>query len=134
MPITIRYTFLTQILCIELELTVNKYGTLVRKNATEAADTPTKVCNKLLFKQKVPQCVDILNKTVVGLLLEKELLVASKDSNIIVNDKTLSEGINDLVSFKAIKIDLLSGENSSNFQIILLLTVPTHLMFKNIMM
>ena len=62
MPITIRYTFLTQILCIELELTVNKYSTLVRKNATEAADTPTKVCNKLLFKQKVPQCVDILNK------------------------------------------------------------------------
>ena len=134
MPITIRYTFLTQILCIELELTVNKYGTLVRKNATEAADTPTKVCNKLLFKQKVPQCVDILNKTVVGLLLEKELLVASKDSNIIVNDKTLSEGINDLVSFKAIKIDLLSGENSSNFQIILLLPVPTHLLFKNSMM
>ena len=134
MPITIRYTFLTQILCIELELTVNKYGTLVRKNATEAADTPTKVCNKLLFKQKVPQCVDILNKTVVGLLLEKELLVASKDSNIIVNDKTLSEGVNDLVSFKAIKIDLLSAENSSNFQIILLLPVPTHLLFKNIMM
>ena len=120
MPITIRYTFLTQILCIKLELTVNKYGTLVRKNATEAADTPTKDCNKLLFKQKVPQCVDILKKTVVGLLLEKELLVASKDSNIIVNDKNLSEGVNDLVSFKAIKIDLLSGENSSNFQIILL--------------
>ena len=63
-------------------LTGNKQDALVRKNASEAASTPTKVCNKPLLNQNVPQCVDILNKTVVGPLLEKELLVASKDSNI----------------------------------------------------
>ena len=47
-------------------------------------------------------------------LLKKELLVASKDSsNIIVIDKTLPQGSNDLVDFEAIKRDLLSDENSS---------------------
>ena len=35
--------------------------------------------------------MDILNKTVVDPLLEKELLVASKDSSIRVTDKTLSQ-------------------------------------------
>ena len=53
------------------------------------------------------------NKTVVDPLLEKELLVASKDSSIIITDKTSSQGGNNLVDFKAIKRDLLSGENSS---------------------
>ena len=95
------------------ELTVNKHDTLIRKNASEAANTLTKVCNKPLLNQNVPQCVEILNKTVVDPLLEKELLGASKDSDIIVNDKTLSQGGNDLVDFEAIKRDLLSGENSS---------------------
>ena len=87
-------------------LTVNKYGALVRKNSSEAANTPTKVPNKHFLNQNVPQCVDILNETVVEPPLEKELLVASKDSNIIAND-------NDLVDFESIKKDLLSGENSS---------------------
>ena len=46
--------------------------------------------------------------------MKKELLVASKDSsNIIVIDKTLPQGSNDLVDFEAIKRDLLSDENSS---------------------
>ena len=54
-----------------------------------------------------------MKKTVVDPLLEKELLVASKDSNIIVIDKTLSQGGNDLADFEAIKRDLLSGKNSS---------------------
>ena len=53
------------------------------------------------------------NKTVVDPLLEKELLAASKDSNIIIIDKTSSQGGNNLVDFEAIKRDLLSGENSS---------------------
>ena len=66
-----------------------------------------------MLNQNVPQCVDILNKTVVDPLLEKELLVASKDSSIIVIDKTSSQGGNDLVDFEAIKRDSLSGENSS---------------------
>ena len=47
------------------------------------------------------------------MLLEKELFGASKDSNIIVNDKTLSQVSKDLVEFKAIKRDSLYGENSS---------------------
>ena len=46
-------------------------------------------------------------------MLEKELLAGSKDSSIIVIDKTSSRGGNDLVDFEAIKRDLLSGENSS---------------------
>ena len=45
-------------------------------------------------------------------MLEKELLVASKDSHIIVTDKTSSQVGNDLVDFEAIKRDLVSGENS----------------------
>ena len=94
-------------------LTGNKQDALVCKNASEAASISTKVCNKPLLNQNVPQCVDILNKTVVDPLLEKELLVASKDSSIIVIDKTSSHGGNDLVDFEAIKRDLLSGENSS---------------------
>ena len=53
------------------------------------------------------------NKTVVDPLLEKELLTASKDSSIIIIDKTSSQGGNNLVDFEAIKRDLLSGENSS---------------------
>ena len=57
--------------------------------------------------------MDILNKTVVDSLLEKEYLVASKDSNIIVIDKTSSHGGNDLVDFEAVKRDLLSCKNSS---------------------
>ena len=65
-------------------LTGNKQDALVRKNASEAASTPTKTCNKPLLNQNVTQCVDILNKTVVDSLLKKELLVASKDSNIRV--------------------------------------------------
>ena len=40
-------------------------------------------------------------------------MVASKDSTIIVIDKTSSQGGNDLVGFETIKRDLLSGENSS---------------------
>ena len=53
------------------------------------------------------------NKTVVDPLLEKELLAASKDSSILIIDKTSSQGGNNLVDFEAIKRDLLSGENSS---------------------
>ena len=94
-------------------LTGNKQGALVRKNASEAASTPTKTCNKPLLNQNVPQCVDILNKTVVDPLLEKELLVASKDSNIRVIDKTSPQVCKSFVDFEAIKRDLLSGENSS---------------------
>ena len=93
-------------------LTGNKQDALVCKNASETASISTKVCNKPLLNQNVPQCVDILNKTVVDPLLEKELLAGSKDSSIIVIDKTSSQGGNDLVDFEAIKRDLLSGENS----------------------
>ena len=57
--------------------------------------------------------MDILNKTVVDPLLEKELLVASKDSNIRGIDKTSSQVGKSFVDFEAIKRDLLSGENSS---------------------
>ena len=89
------------------------HTSLVCKNASKATSTSTKVCNKPLLNQNVPQCVDILNKTVVDLLLEKELFIASKDSDIIVIDKTLSQGCNNLVDFEASKRDLLSGENSS---------------------
>ena len=56
--------------------------------------------------------MDILNKTVVDPLLKKELLVASKDSNIRVIAKTLSQFGKKLVDFEASKRDL-SGENSS---------------------
>ena len=66
-----------------------------------------------MLNQNVPQCVDILNKTVVDPLLEKELLVASKDSNIRGIDKTSSQVGKSFVDFEAIKRDLLSGENSS---------------------
>ena len=86
-----------------------KLDALIRKNASEAVSTPTKFCNKSLLNQNVPQCVDILNKTVADLLLEKELLVASKDSNFIVTDKTSSQV--GKVDFEAIIRDLLSGEN-----------------------
>ena len=94
-------------------LTGNKQDALVHKNASEEASTPTKVCNKPLLNQNVPKCLHILNKTLVDLLLEKELLVASKDSNIIANDKTSPQGSNDLVDFADIKRVLLSGENFS---------------------
>ena len=94
-------------------LTGNKQDTLVCINASETASISTKVCNKPLLNQNLPQCVDILNKTVVDPLLEKELLAGSKDSSIIVIDKTSSQGGNDLIDFEAIKRDLLSGENSS---------------------
>ena len=57
--------------------------------------------------------MDILNKTVVDPLLEKELLVGSKDSNIRVIDKTSSQVGKSFVDFEATKRDLLSGENSS---------------------
>ena len=92
---------------------IYKQDALVCKNASKAASISTKVCNKPLLNQNVPQCVDILNKTVVAPLLEKELLATSKDSSIIVIDKTLSQGGNDLVDFEAIKSDLLPGENFS---------------------
>ena len=52
-------------------LTGNRQDALVCKNASEAASAPTKICNKPLLNQNVPQCVDILNKTVVDPLLEK---------------------------------------------------------------
>ena len=94
-------------------LTGNKQDSLGRKDAFEATSAPTKTCNKPLLNQNVPQCVDILNKTVVDPLLEKELLVASKDSNIRVNGKTSSQVGKSFVDFEAIKRDLLSGENSS---------------------
>lgn len=44
--------------------------------------------------------------------MEKELFGASKDRNIIVNDKTSSQVSKDLVEFKAIKRDSLYDENS----------------------
>ena len=66
-----------------------------------------------MLNQNVPQCVDILNKTVVDPLLEKELLVASKHSNIRVTDKSSSQVGNDLVDFEAIERDLQSAGNSS---------------------
>ena len=53
------------------------------------------------------------NKRVVDPLLEKELLAASKDSSIIIIDKTSSQGGNNLVDFEAIKRDLLSSGSSS---------------------
>ena len=116
-------------------LTGNKQDALVRKNASEAASTPTKTCNKPLLNQNVPQCVDILNKTVVDPLLEKELLVASKDSNIRVNGKTSSQVGKSFVDFEAIKRDLLSGENSSkisnNPPVV---STNTYLLFKKIIM
>ena len=84
-------------------LTGNKQDALGRKDAFEATSTPTKTCNKPLLNQNVPQCVDILNKTVVDPLLEKELLVASKDSNIRVIDKTSPQVIKSFVDFEAIK-------------------------------
>ena len=57
--------------------------------------------------------MNILNKTVVDTLLEKELLVASNDtSNIKVIEKTSSQGYKDLVDFEATKRDLLFGGNS----------------------
>ena len=90
-------------------LTGNKRDALGHKNAFEAASTPTKTCNKPLL----PQCVDILNKPVVDPLLEKELLVASKDSKIRVTDKTSSQVGKNFVDFETIKRDSLSGENSS---------------------
>ena len=115
-------------------LTGNKQGALVRKNASEAASTPTKTCNKPLLNQNVPQCVDILNKTVVDSLLKKELLVASKDSNIRVIIKLCQFG-KKLVDFEAIKRDLLSGENSSkisnNPPVV---STNTYLLFKKIIM
>ena len=46
-------------------------------------------------------------------MLEKELLAASKDSNIRVIDKTSSQAREKLADFEATKRDLLSGENSS---------------------
>ena len=48
-------------------LTRNKQDAPVRKTASEAAN----VCNKPLLNQNVPQCEDILNKTVVDPLFEK---------------------------------------------------------------
>ena len=57
--------------------------------------------------------MDILNKTVVDALLEKKLLVVSKDSNIRVIDKTSSQVGEKIVDFETIKSDLLSGEKSS---------------------
>ena len=90
-----------------------KQDPLVHKNTSEAASTPTKTCNKPSLNQNVPQRVDILNKTVVDTLLEKKLLIVSKDSNIRVTDKTLSQVCEKIVDFETIKRDLLSGENSS---------------------
>ena len=46
-------------------LTENKQDTLVCKNASETASISTKVCNKPFLNQNIPQCEDILNKTVV---------------------------------------------------------------------
>ena len=43
----------------------NEQDPLVCKNASEAASIPTKICYKPLLNQNVPQCMDILNKTVV---------------------------------------------------------------------
>ena len=50
-------------------LTGNKQDALVRKNASEAAGTPTKICNKPLLNQNIRQFLDILNKKVVDPLL-----------------------------------------------------------------
>ena len=36
---------------------------IICKNTSEAVSIPTKVCNKPLLNQNVPQCVGILNKT-----------------------------------------------------------------------
>ena len=46
-------------------LTENKQGALVCKNASETTSISTKVCNKPLLNQNIPQCEDILSKTVV---------------------------------------------------------------------
>ena len=92
--------------------TIQRQDALGRKDAFEAASTPTKTCDKPLLNENVPQCVDILNKTVVDPLLDKELLVASKDSNIRVIDKTSLQVGKSFVDFEAIKRDLFSGENS----------------------
>ena len=43
-------------------LPINKCDAIVHKNSSEAANTPTKLCNRPLLNQYVPQCVDILNK------------------------------------------------------------------------
>ena len=91
----------------------NEQDPVVRKNTSEAANTPTKFCNKPLLNENVPQCKHILNKTVEDPLLEKELLAASKDYNIRVIDKTSPQVSKNLVDFEAIERDLLSGENSS---------------------
>ena len=65
---------------------IKEKDALVRKNLSEAASTRTNSYHKQL-NQNVSQCLDILNKTVVDPSLEKELLVASKDTHIIVIDK-----------------------------------------------
>ena len=59
-------------------LTGNKQDVLVCKNASEAASISNKVYNKSLLNQNVPQCVDILNKTVVDPLLEKTYWLLQK--------------------------------------------------------
>ena len=48
------------------------------KNASEAASISNKVYNKSLLNQNVPQCVDILNKTVVDPSLEKTYWLLQK--------------------------------------------------------
>ena len=50
--------------------------------------------------------MDILNRSVVGPFLGKELLIVSKESNIRVIDKTLPQVGKNLVDFEAIKKDL----------------------------
>ena len=93
-------------------LTGSKQDSLVRKNPSEGASTPTKICNKPLLNQNVPQCVDIMNRTVIDPLLGKELLIASKDSTISAIDKTSLQVGKNVVDFETTKRDLLSGENS----------------------
>ena len=101
-------------------LTGNKQDPLVCKNTSEAASTPTKICNKSLLNQNVPQCMDILNKTVVDPLSGKELLVASKNSNITVIDKTLPHVGKNYLILKLLKEICYLAKILLKFQIILL--------------
>ena len=111
-----------------------KQDALVHKNTSEAASTPTKTCNKPSLNQNVPQRVDILNKTVVDALLEKKLLVVSKDSNIRVIDKTSSQVGEKIVDFETIKSDLLSGEKSSKISNPSVVCTNTSAVHKKVMM
>ena len=112
-------------------LSVNKPEALVHKSTSEAAITPPRVCNKPLLNQNVPQCVYILNKTVRPFVGKR--VGNFKREYITVNDKTLSEGGNNLIDFEAFKRDLLYGENSSKISNIPPVVCAKHLLFKIIL-